>query len=104
MTIGSDTYNKPDRAALYKRNKAWLLLVAFISGAAGLYLAWTRGWGYFSILLIMMLLGMSYTRAIVPLLFLWTKNLPNKGCSRVKDHSHCSGMGYCYKPDARDQP
>ncbi|MGD9686881.1 MAG: 4-hydroxy-3-methylbut-2-enyl diphosphate reductase, partial [Desulfobacter sp.] len=69
MTIGADTYNKPDRAALYKRNKQWLLLVAFLSGAAGLYLAWTRGWGYFSMLLIMMLLGMSYTRTIVPSFF-----------------------------------
>jgi len=66
MTIGSDTYNKPDRAALYKQNKGWLLLVAFLSGAIGLYLAWTRGWGYFGVLLIMMLLGMSYTRTIFP--------------------------------------
>ncbi len=66
MTLGSDTYNKPDRAALYKENKIWLLLLAFLSGAAGLYLAWTRGWGYFSVLLIMMLLGMSYNRTIIP--------------------------------------
>lgn len=69
MTIGSDTYNKPDRAALYKQNKGWLLLVAFLSGAIGLYLAWTRGWGYFGVLLIMMLLGMSYSRAIFPSFF-----------------------------------
>ena len=69
MTIGSDTYNKPDRAALYKQNKGWLLLVAFLSGAIGLYLAWTRGWGYFGVLLIMMLLGMSYTRTIFPSFF-----------------------------------
>ncbi|NDY72154.1 4-hydroxy-3-methylbut-2-enyl diphosphate reductase [Desulfobacter hydrogenophilus] len=66
MTIGSDTYNKPDRAALYKQNRGWLLLVAFLSGAIGLYLAWTRGWGYFGVLLVMMLLGMSYTRTIFP--------------------------------------
>ena len=66
MTIGSDTYNKPDRAALYKQNRGWLLFVAFLSGAIGLYLAWTRGWGYFGVLLIMMLLGMSYTRTIFP--------------------------------------
>ena len=66
MTIGSDTYNKPDRAALYKQYKEWLLFVAFLSGAVGLYLSWTRGWGYFAVLLIMMLLGMSYTRTIFP--------------------------------------
>ncbi len=66
MTIRSDTYNKPDRAALYKQNKGSLLLVAFLSGAIGLFLAWTRGWGYFGVLLIMMLLGMSYTRTIFP--------------------------------------
>ncbi|WP_035237592.1 4-hydroxy-3-methylbut-2-enyl diphosphate reductase [Desulfobacter vibrioformis] len=69
MTTGSDTYNKPARAALYKKNKGWLLVVAFLSGAAGLYLAWTRGWGYFGVLLIMMLLGMSYNRTIVPFVF-----------------------------------
>jgi len=69
MTTGSDTYNKPARAALYKKNKGWLLFVAFLSGAAGLYLAWTRGWGYLGVLLIMMLLGMSYNRTIVPSFF-----------------------------------
>lgn len=66
MTIGSDTYNKPDRAALYKQNKGRLLFTAFLSGAIGLYLAWTRGWGYFGVLLVMMLLGMSYSRTIFP--------------------------------------
>ncbi|MCG8549387.1 MAG: 4-hydroxy-3-methylbut-2-enyl diphosphate reductase [Desulfobacterales bacterium] len=68
MTIGSDTYNKPDRAALYRQNKQWLLLVAFLSGAVGLFLAWTKGWGYFTVLIVMMLLGMSYTRTIFPCL------------------------------------
>lgn len=66
MTIGADTYNKPDRAALYKQNRGWLLLLAFLSAAMGLYLAWTRGGGYFGVLLVMMLLGMSYTRIIFP--------------------------------------
>lgn len=66
MTIRSDTYNKPDRAALYKQYKGWLWFVAFLSGTSGLYLAWTRGWGYFAVLGIMMLLGMSYHRTIVP--------------------------------------
>jgi 4-hydroxy-3-methylbut-2-enyl diphosphate reductase len=66
MSIRADTYNKPDRAELYKQNKKWLLLVAFLSGAIGLLLAWTRGWGYFTVLLVMMLLGMSYSRTIFP--------------------------------------
>nr|WP_319492078.1 4-hydroxy-3-methylbut-2-enyl diphosphate reductase [uncultured Desulfobacter sp.] len=66
MSIGADTYNKPDRAELYKENKHRLLLVAFLSGAIGLLLAWTRGWGYFTVLLVMMLLGMTYSRTIFP--------------------------------------
>ena len=79
MTIGSDTYNKPDRAALYKEYKGWLLFGAFLSAAAGLFLAWTRGWGYFLVLLIMMLLGLSYNRTIIPAFFFRNK------ISRIKD-------------------
>jgi 4-hydroxy-3-methylbut-2-enyl diphosphate reductase len=66
MSIGADTYNKPDRAELYKKNKQRLLVVAFLSGAIGLFLAWTQGGGYFTMLLVMMLLGMTYSRTIFP--------------------------------------
>nr|WP_319394826.1 4-hydroxy-3-methylbut-2-enyl diphosphate reductase [uncultured Desulfobacter sp.] len=66
MSIRADTYNKPDRAELYKENKQRLLVVAFLSGAIGLFLAWTQGGGYFTMLLVMMLLGMTYSRTIFP--------------------------------------
>ncbi len=82
MTIRSDTYNKPDRAAFYKNNMVWLLLVAFLSGMAGLYLAWTRGALYFWVLFIMSLLGMSYNRTVFPSLL---SGLSGHRISRIKD-------------------
>ena len=82
MTIRSDTYNKPDRAAFYADNKVWLLLTAFVSGVAGLYLAWTRGAVYFWVLFIMSLLGISYNQRIFPSLL---SNLSGQRISRIKD-------------------
>lgn len=66
MTIGSDTYNKPDRAAFYRRHKLLLKSLAGVTGAAGLYLGFTQGLDYFGVLLVMVLLGMSYNLNIIP--------------------------------------
>ncbi|MCG8683402.1 MAG: 4-hydroxy-3-methylbut-2-enyl diphosphate reductase [Desulfobacterales bacterium] len=66
MTIKSDTYNKPDRAGFYRRHKPYLKVLAFTSGLAGLYLAWTQGVIYFIVLLAMSLLGLSYNLNIIP--------------------------------------
>ncbi len=79
MTIKSDTYNKPDRALFYKRYGAYLKVLAFISGGAGLYLAFTRGWIYFGVLAAMTLLGLSYNMDIIPAF------LSGRRIHRIKD-------------------
>ncbi|HCY83632.1 MAG TPA: 4-hydroxy-3-methylbut-2-enyl diphosphate reductase [Desulfobacteraceae bacterium] len=66
MTIRSDTYNKPDRAAFYRQYGIWLKLLAGIAGVTGLYLAYTRGWVSFGMLLTMTLLGLSYNLNVIP--------------------------------------
>ena len=66
LTIRSDTYNNPDRAVFYQKYRFFLKGLAFSSGAAGLYLAYTAGMATFFILLVMSLLGLSYNRTILP--------------------------------------
>lgn len=66
LTIKSDTYNKPDRAGLYRKHGIYLKLLALISGVAGLYLAYTTGLWVFITLLVMSLLGFSYNLDIIP--------------------------------------
>jgi len=66
MTVKSDTYNKPDRAAFYKKHRAWLRGLAFSSGAVALYLAYTQGLVYFCVIFLMTLLGLTYNLNIIP--------------------------------------
>ncbi|MFO7751967.1 MAG: 4-hydroxy-3-methylbut-2-enyl diphosphate reductase [Desulfobacteraceae bacterium] len=66
LTITSDTYNNPERAALYRKNFALFAVLAIISGAAGLYLAFLKGAACFAILLVMSILGLSYNLTILP--------------------------------------
>ncbi len=60
ITIKSDTYNHPERAAFYEKHKRFLQMLALGCGAVGLYLAYTTGFVAFCVLLIMSLLGLSY--------------------------------------------
>jgi len=78
ITIGADTYNRPYRAAFYKKHHIGLKLIALVSGGLGLYFAWTLGPLCFSILAAMSLLGFSYNRNIIPL---WVKSRVH----RIKD-------------------
>ncbi|WDP92218.1 MAG: 4-hydroxy-3-methylbut-2-enyl diphosphate reductase [Desulfobacter sp.] len=66
MTVKSDTYNKPDRAAFYKDHKPWLWGLAATSGLAGLYMAHGQGAVYFWVVFTMSLLGLSYDLNIIP--------------------------------------
>ncbi len=78
ITIGADTYNRPYRAAFYKKHHIGLKLIALVSGGLGLYFAWTLGPLCFIILAAMSLLGFSYNRNIIPL---WMKSRVH----RIKD-------------------
>ena len=66
VTIKSDTYNHPGRAAFHMKYRPWLVGLAVGSGLAGLILAANIGWGSFTILLIMSLLGLTYNLEIIP--------------------------------------
>lgn len=79
FTIKSDTYNHPDRAAFYKRYKAFLAILAASSGLAGLYLVSTVGIASFCILLVMSLLGLAYNLKIIP------KGFGKRRIARIKD-------------------
>ncbi len=81
VTIKSDTYNNPDRAAFYRNHLALLGIFALGSGAAGLYLAYTTGLVSFYILLAMTLLGLSYNFTRIPFVpgnkkITWIKDIP----------------------------
>ncbi|MCK5099532.1 MAG: 4-hydroxy-3-methylbut-2-enyl diphosphate reductase, partial [Desulfobacteraceae bacterium] len=67
FTIKPDKYNHPQRALFYKKNRAYLLFFAVLSGASGLYLSFitTGVWSFF-ILFVMSLLGLSYNLKIIP--------------------------------------
>ncbi|MBC2704637.1 4-hydroxy-3-methylbut-2-enyl diphosphate reductase [Desulfobacula sp.] len=67
FTIKPDKYNHPQRALFYKKNRVYLWVAAFLSGAAGLYLSFiTTGMLSFFILSVMSLLGLSYNLKIIP--------------------------------------
>jgi len=66
LTIASDTYNNPDRAALYRKNFFLFSVLAVLSGTAGLYLAFLEGPVCFGILLVMSILGLSYNLPLYP--------------------------------------
>ncbi|MCF8045545.1 MAG: UbiA family prenyltransferase, partial [Desulfarculaceae bacterium] len=76
LTIASDTYNNPDRAALYRQNFAFFGALAFLSGTAGLYLAFLKGGACFGILLVMSLLGLSYNLPLFPWRLRRIKDIP----------------------------
>ncbi len=59
-------YNDPDRASFYDHNRLILLTLAIISGAVGLFMAFTLGSVPFLILCIISLLGVSYKVKIIP--------------------------------------
>jgi len=59
-------YNDPDRASFYDYNRMILLILATISGAVGLLMAFTLGSVPFLILCIISLLGVSYKVKIIP--------------------------------------
>jgi 4-hydroxy-3-methylbut-2-enyl diphosphate reductase len=62
----ADRYNDPNRAKFYDRYKWPLAILAGISGAAGLIIAFGIGIFPFTALLIMSLLGLSYNLKIIP--------------------------------------
>jgi len=62
----SDRFNDPDRAAFYDRNKVFLVLLAVVTGAAGLLTAFSLGIYPFLTLLIMSLMGLSYNIRLIP--------------------------------------
>jgi 4-hydroxy-3-methylbut-2-enyl diphosphate reductase len=59
-------YNDPDRASFYEYNRLILFILATISGAVGLFMAFTLGPVPFLILCIISLLGVSYKVKIIP--------------------------------------
>jgi len=59
-------YNDPDRASFYDYNRWILLAIAIISGATGLFMAFTLGPAPFLILSIISLLGIFYKVKIIP--------------------------------------
>ena len=67
VTIKADTYNHPGRAGFLLKYRPWLMALASVSGLGALTLAWGMGWGSFSILLVMTLLGLTYNLNIIPL-------------------------------------
>ena len=68
FTTKSDKYNHPERALFYKRNRTYLWILAVLSGTAGLYLSFVTGPISFSILLVMSILGLSYSLKMIPLI------------------------------------
>ncbi|NVM57290.1 MAG: 4-hydroxy-3-methylbut-2-enyl diphosphate reductase, partial [Desulfobacterales bacterium] len=59
-------YNDPDRASFYDFNRLILLTMAIISGAVGLYMAFTLGPVPFLVLCIISVLGILYNVKIIP--------------------------------------
>ncbi len=62
----ADHYNDPERAAFYDAHKFSLALLAYISGGAGLLMAFRMGLTPFLTLCVMSLMGLSYNLRILP--------------------------------------
>jgi 4-hydroxy-3-methylbut-2-enyl diphosphate reductase len=62
----ADRYNDPERAQFYESRKLPLTLLALVSGAAGLVIAYLQGPFPFAVLLVMSLLGLSYNIYLLP--------------------------------------
>ena len=69
FAIRSERYNHPQRALFYKDNQPYLWILAIVSGFTGLYLSFLTGLASFIILLLMTLLGLSYSLKIIPVFF-----------------------------------
>ena len=61
-----DRYNDPGRAFFYQRYRVVLGILALLSGATGLFLAYLLGVGPFGVLSVMSVLGLSYNLNLVP--------------------------------------
>ncbi len=59
-------YNDPDRASFYEYNRGILLTLAIISGAAGLFTAFTLGFVPFFVLWVISVLGVLYKVKLFP--------------------------------------
>lgn len=59
-------YNDPDRAHFYESNRVILLTLATLSGAVGLFMAFTLGLVPFFVLCIISVLGLSYKVKLLP--------------------------------------
>lgn len=64
FTIKSDKYNNPDRAEFYKKNRIFLSVLAALSGAGGLFIAFDENFLSFLILAVMSIFGLSYNQRI----------------------------------------
>jgi 4-hydroxy-3-methylbut-2-enyl diphosphate reductase len=69
----SDQFNDPERARFYLTYKWLLSILAIVSGAAGLIIAYTLGIIPFLILLVMSLMGLSYNLPLFPKGFTYIK-------------------------------
>ncbi|HKK90618.1 MAG TPA: 4-hydroxy-3-methylbut-2-enyl diphosphate reductase [Desulfobacteraceae bacterium] len=66
FTIKSDRYNNPGRALFYEQKKPLLAILAAVSGAAGLFMAFQFNRVTFIVLMVMSVLGLSYNLKILP--------------------------------------
>jgi (E)-4-hydroxy-3-methyl-but-2-enyl pyrophosphate reductase len=62
----ADRFNEPERARFYEYRKVPLTIIALVSGAGGLIIAYLQGWLPFLILLVISLLGLSYRLPLIP--------------------------------------
>ncbi len=75
----ADRYNNPEKALFYDRNRHLLLILACVSGLAGMITAYVSGSAVFSLFLLMSVTGALYNVRLVPADFLKTKT------ARLKD-------------------
>jgi 4-hydroxy-3-methylbut-2-enyl diphosphate reductase len=75
----ADRFNEPDRARFYEDRQASLTVIALVSGAAGLVIAFLQGRLPFLVLLVISLLGLSYRLTLIP------KALERIAYRRIKD-------------------
>lgn len=61
-----DEYNDPQRARFYRTHRIGLSVLAVLAGAGGIAVAATLGTAAFGILLVMSLLGLSYSIYLIP--------------------------------------
>ncbi len=66
-----DRYNDPGRAWFYQRFRTVLGILALLSGATGLFLAYRMGTAPFGVLSVMSALGLSYNLNLVPARLGW---------------------------------